>query len=246
MERTGQGVDDVKADLKSNMLRESLFAKVMGGGDPTDEEIKTYYDKNVDRYKQREQVKASHILLKTTKEMTPAQKKEKQKKAKALFVQAKKADAAGFAKLAKENSEGPTATRGGDLGFFSRGRMVKAFEDAAFKAKKGATLGPIETQFGYHVIRVFEKKPERQRAFDEVKESIKTTLTAREKSKKKRELLKQLREEIKVTVLEPGVSLNQKRPSIQPTGPGASPSIRKTWLSGRNCRDPKRPTRPRT
>ena len=223
LERTGQGVDDVKADLKSNMLRESLFAKVMGGGDPTDEEIKTYYDKNVDRYKQREQVKASHILLKTTKEMTPAQKKEKQKKAKALFVQAKKADAAGFAKLAKENSEGPTATRGGDLGFFSRGRMVKAFEDAAFKAKKGATLGPIETQFGYHVIRVFEKKPERQRAFDEVKESIKTTLTAREKSKKKRELLKQLREEIKVTVLEPGVSLNQKRPSIQPTGPGGKP-----------------------
>ena len=223
LERTGQGVEDVKKDLKSNMLRENLFAKIMGAGDPSDEDTKAYYEKNVDRYKQREQVKASHILLKVSKEMTPAQKKEKQTKAKTLFKKAKKADAAGFAALAKENSEGPTASRGGDLGFFSRGRMVKAFEDAAFKAKKGATLGPIETQFGFHVIRVFEKKAERQRSFDEVKDSIKTTLTAREKSKKKRELLKQLREEIKVAILEPGVSLNNKRPSIQPTGPGGKP-----------------------
>ena len=223
LERTGQGVEDVKNDLKSNMLRENLFAKIMGAGEPTDEDAKAYYEKNVDRYKQREQVKASHILLKVSKEMTPAQKKEKQGKAKQLFKKAKKADAAAFAALAKENSEGPTASRGGDLGFFSRGRMVKAFEDAAFKAKKGATLGPIETQFGFHVIRVFDKKPERQRAYDEVKDSIKTTLTAREKSKKKRELLKQLREEIKVAVLEPGVSLNAKRPSIQPTGPGGKP-----------------------
>jgi peptidyl-prolyl cis-trans isomerase C len=239
LERTGQSAEDVKADLKSNMLRENLFSKIMGAGDPSEEDIKAYYEKNLDRYKQREQVKASHILFKVSKEMTPAQKKEQEKKAKAVFKKAKKADAKAFAALAKENSEGPTASRGGDLGFFSRGRMVKAFEDVAFKAKKGSTLGPVETQFGYHVIRVFEKKDERQRAYDEVKDSIKTTLTAREKSKKKRELLKKLREEIKVAVLEPGISLDAKRPNIRPTGPGGKPINPKDIIKRANLPGPK-------
>ena len=242
LERTGQSVEDVKADLKSNMLRENLFTKVMGAGDPAAADIKAYYEKNLDRYKQREQVKASHILFKVSKEMTPAQKKEKEKAAKAIFKKAKKADDKAFAALAKENSEGPTASRGGDLGFFSRGRMVKAFEDAAFKAKKGSTLGPIETQFGYHVIRVFDKKAERQRTFEEVQDSIKTTLTAREKSKKKRELLKQLREEIKVAVLEPGLSLDAPaRPNIRPTtGPGGKPVNPKDIIKRANLPGPKK------
>jgi parvulin-like peptidyl-prolyl isomerase len=137
LERTGQSAEDVKADLKSNMLRENLFSKIMGAGDPSEEDIKAYYEKNLDRYKQREQVKASHILFKVSKEMTPAQKKEQEKKAKAVFKKAKKADAKAFVVLVKENFEGFIVFCGGDLGFFLCGCMVKAFEDVAFKAKKG-------------------------------------------------------------------------------------------------------------
>jgi peptidyl-prolyl cis-trans isomerase C len=220
LERTGQTADDVKVDLHRNLVREKLFEKLIGDAAPKEEDAKAYYDKNLERYKQREQVRASHILFKVAKDMTDADKKAKEKKAKDVLKLAKKAKSAEeFAALAKEHSEGPTAARGGDLGAFSRGRMVKPFEEAAFSAKANQVLGPVETQFGYHIIRVAEKTPERQRTFDEVKDAILSSLKAREKSTKTRELLKTLKDSAKIEVLEPGVNL-APRPQAPP---GAAP-----------------------
>jgi parvulin-like peptidyl-prolyl isomerase len=90
------------------------------------------------------QVKASHILVKTESE------------ARKILEQLK--DGASFAKLAEEKSECPSRKKGGDLGWFSRGKMVREFEKAAFSLKKGETSDPVKTQFGYHIIKVTDTK----------------------------------------------------------------------------------------
>lgn len=210
LERTGQNESDVQTDIKRNALREKLFDKLLGDKEPTDEDAKQYYGENQNKYKQREQVRASHILFKVNENDPPEVKTAQQNKAADVLKKAK-AKGADFAELAKKYSEGPTAPRGGDLGAFSRGRMVKPFEDAAFGAKTGQIIGPIETQFGYHVIKVSEKMPERQRKYDEVKESILTSLKARAKSQATRDLLRDLKKDAKIEVLEKDVSLD--RPS---------------------------------
>lgn len=220
LERTKQSEDDVRRDLKKNLLRDKLFDKLMAGEEVTDKDAQEYFTANKDKYKQREQVRASHILFKVAKSATPAEKKAQLAKANDVLKLAKKKNA-DFAKLASEHSEGPTKSRGGDLGKFSRGRMVKAFEEAAFGAKEGAVVGPVETQFGYHIIKVFEKTAARQREFEEVKDSILTSLQARKKSKATREILAKLKKEATVEVLEPGISLDAKKAS--PLGVGGAP-----------------------
>lgn len=191
-------------------MRDRLFDKLMADKTPTEEDAKKYFDENKEKYKQRESVRASHILLKVARTAPEEEKKAKRAKAKEILKLAK-APGAKFDELARQHSEGPTKSRGGDLGLFSRGRMVKEFEDAAFGAKPGQVVGPVETQFGFHIIKVFEKKPARQREYDEVKDSILTSLKARAKSKATREILAKLKEEAKVEILEAGVSLDRRR-----------------------------------
>ncbi|HEY4220839.1 MAG TPA: peptidylprolyl isomerase [Myxococcota bacterium] len=227
LERTQQSEADVKSDLEKNLLRDKLFAKLLSGQEPTDEDAKKYYEENKDKYKQKEQINAQHILFKIEKTTTDAEKKKKLADAKKVFAEAKK-PGADFGELAKKYSDGPTAQRGGDLGTFSRGRMVKQFEDVAFAGKPGDILGPVETQFGYHIIKINEKTPEVQRPYDEVKDSILTSLKARQKSKATRDLLDKLKADAKVEVLEPGVTLDPKKgPTTldgQPLVPGGLPS----------------------
>ncbi len=213
LERTNQTEADVKVDLEKNLLRDKLFAKLLASSEPTEADAKKYYDENLDKYKQKEQIKASHILFKVEKTTPEKEKKEKLAEAKKVLAEAKKAGA-NFDEIAKKYSDGPTKDRGGDLGTFSRGRMVKPFEDAAFAAKAGDVIGPVETQFGFHVIKVYEKTPESQRPFEEVKDSILTSLKARQKSKATRELLDKLKAEAKVEILEPGVSLDAKKAPV--------------------------------
>ena len=83
---------------------------------------------------------------------------------------------ADFFELAKKNSDGPSANSGGDLGYFSRGQMVKPFEDAAFALKPGEISGPVQTEFGWHVIKVEDKRNQPVPAFDEVKDQIMASL----------------------------------------------------------------------
>jgi peptidyl-prolyl cis-trans isomerase C len=222
LERTSQSEADVRSDLERNLLRDKLFSKLMAGQEPGEDDAKKYYEENKDKYKQREQVRASHILLKVGRNDPAEVKADKEKRSKELAKLAKK-QGADFAALAREHSEGPTASKGGDLGPFSRGRMVKEFEEAAFAAKPGKIVGPIETKFGFHVIKVFEKTPERQRAYDEVKESILTSLQARAKSRATREILKTMKTDAKIEVLEPGVELDRRARPPTPLRPDGAP-----------------------
>ena len=228
LKRTGQTEADLRHELRKSLMRERLYSKLVPDLEPGGEDAKNYYDQNQARYIEPEQVKASHILLKYSAQDADDVKKQKMDRCKKLFKQAK-AKGADFAALAKEHSEGPTAPRGGDLGFFPRGRMVKEFEEVAFPAKAGAILGPVETQFGCHVIKVVEKKERRQREFDEVKASVVATLKAIQKSEKTRGLLNELRRSAEVKVLDPNLKYQvPPEPVRNPASVPAKPAMEPT------------------
>jgi peptidyl-prolyl cis-trans isomerase C len=154
--------------LAFQYLQKEVLSKVT----VSDKEAKAYYDKNTDLFKTPEQVKARHILVQVAKEATEEDKKKLKEKAEDLL---KKVQAGGdFAKLAEENSDDPgTKTKGGDLGFFSKGAMVPAFEQAAFALKPGEVSGVVESDFGYHIIKVDEKKAEVVEPYDTIKDKVK-------------------------------------------------------------------------
>jgi len=147
----------------------------------TEEETKAYYTDNPRFFKQPEQVKASHILIKVEPTADDAAKAAARKKIE--DVRKKLADGGDFAELAKEYSEGPSGPRGGDLGYFGRGQMVKPFDDAVFAMQVNQVSEVVETRFGYHLIKVYDKKPEETLAYAEVKDRISERLK-REKIQK--------------------------------------------------------------
>ena len=138
----------------------------------SDADIKSYYEQNASRYSTPEQRRVSHILIAAGKDASEADKAAAKAKADELAAQVK-ANPGSFAKLAKENSQDPgSAAKGGDLNFFSKGMMVKPFEDAAFKLKQGEISDPVQSDFGYHIIMVTGIKPAATRPLQEVKGEI--------------------------------------------------------------------------
>lgn len=124
--------------------------------------LKSNFDRNKYKYNKPEEVKARHILLKVDGKDEKAVLAEANKIRSTLNVK-------NFAEVAKKKSEGPTAPKGGDLGFFGKGRMVKEFEEVAFKLAKNEISQPVKTQFGYHIIMVEDKKKAIVKTFDDVK-----------------------------------------------------------------------------
>lgn len=147
-----------------------FFSKKDGASQPTDAEIKAYYEQNLDTYNIPEQRHARHILLRTAPEANDETKSSTRKQLEEILAKAR--SGADFAELAKKYSEDGSAANGGDLGFFGRGQMVPAFDQAVFALKEGALSDIVETQFGFHIIKVEKIKPARQRQLAEVKDAI--------------------------------------------------------------------------
>ena len=142
---------------------------------PTDQQITEYYEDNLDKFRQEKEVKARHILFKLSKD---ASKEEENKvKEKALSVLKMAREGKDFGTLAKEYSEGPTRDKGGELGWFAMGRMVKPFEDVAFKMKKGEISDLVKTPFGYHIIQVEDIKEAHTKTLEEARPQIIEILT---------------------------------------------------------------------
>ena len=134
-------------------------------------DVQRYYNDNIQQYQTPEQIRASHILLKTDGKDEAAVRK----RAEELLAQVK--GGADFAALAKKVSEDEgSKAAGGDLGFFGRGRMVPEFETAAFAMQPGQTSDLVRSQFGFHIIRVVEKKAGATRPLDEVRAQIQEQL----------------------------------------------------------------------
>ena len=147
-------------------------------------DLKTYYDQNVERLSGAQERRASHILIASPKAAPAADREKAKAKAEELLAQVTKAPDT-FADVARKNSQDPgSAPNGGDLDFFSRGTMVKPFEDAAFSMKKGEISGVVESDFGYHIIKLTDIRTPKQRSFEEMKSELEADLKKQQAQKK--------------------------------------------------------------
>ena len=138
----------------------------------TDEELKNYYQANIERYRTPEERRASHILIPAPASASAEDKAKAKAQAEDLLKQIKSSPGK-FAELAAKFSKDPgSAEKGGDLGFIGRGLMVKPFDAAVFALKVGELAGPVETQYGYHIIRLDKVKPSETTPFEAVKQKI--------------------------------------------------------------------------
>lgn len=143
---------------KESMLKTYALGKLLATAEVKDEDIKKFYEENKDAFKQAESADASHILV------------EEEDKAREIYEKIK--NGGDFEELAKEYSTCPSKEKGGNLGTFTKGQMVKEFEDAVFENEVGTITEPVKTQFGYHIIKINQKNPARELSFDEVKDRI--------------------------------------------------------------------------
>lgn len=165
----------------------------------TEAEARAFYDKNPDKFKREESVKASHILIGVDAKASAEDKKKGLEKAKKLRKEL--VGGADFAALAKGNSTCPSSQQGGDLGFFGKGQMVPAFENAAFALKPGEISDVIETQFGYHIIKLTEKKPAMTTDFKDVKSKIEDFLKGQKVNEAIQKYLVDARKSAKIEIL---------------------------------------------
>jgi len=194
-------VDGLKADARrelsiSKLLQDALANKVA----VTSEQAKKFYDENPDRFKQAEQVRASHILIGVPQGADAVTKDAARKRAEGLLKQVKAGN--DFAALAKEHSQDPgSAVQGGDLGFFPRGQMVGAFDEAAFTQAPGTISDLVETQFGFHIIKVVEKQAARTVPLEEVKPKLDEFLLNQNKQRETQAFVAGLKAKGKVEIL---------------------------------------------
>jgi parvulin-like peptidyl-prolyl isomerase len=175
----------LEARMKKELAIQVWQKKVLDSIKISNKELKDYYKKNIDEFKEKESVHARHILVKTEAEANKIIAQLKSLSGEKLKEK--------FIELAKKDSTGPSGVNGGDLGYFAKGQMVPAFNDKVFSMKKGTiTTKPVKTQFGYHVIYLEDKKPSITRSFDEVKAFIEQRL----KMEKFKEVMKKKMDEL--------------------------------------------------
>ncbi len=165
----------LRSQIQNGMsIRKLLDAEVIGKIRVLDKEAKTHYDTNPAMFMQPEQVKASHILIKVAPDADEQTKNKALEAITAIYERIKNGE--NFSALAIDNSQCPSKAKGGDLGYFSKQQMVKPFSDAAFSLESGQVSQIVKTQFGFHVIKVTDKKASSQVKFEDAREQIKHQL----------------------------------------------------------------------
>ena len=201
---SGPSFEDRLKYHKRRALRDAYYDKSVRNAIP-DEDAKKIYDTKIAGMKPEEEIHARHILV-----ATEAEAKE---------VKERLMKGEDFATVAKEKSKDPSA-EGGDLGFFGRGQMLKPFEDAAFALKVGEISDPVQTQFGWHIIKVEEKRTRPLPTFDQVKDTIISQLT----SQKAKDTLKQLHDTAKIEIIDPEIKKSMQDAAVRgESGPADEP-----------------------
>ena len=196
--------DTSATQLRTDTRRDMMIRKMMEGevasvAEATEPEAKDFYDKNPDKFKQAELLRASHILVKTDEQADEATKKQARAKIDDILKRLRAGE--DFAKLARENSDDGSKDQGGDLGFFRRGQMVPPFDQAAFALQPGETSDVVTTQFGYHIIKSVERKDAQVAPYDKVQPQILKFLSDKKKQDRVNAFIEELKQRAKIEVL---------------------------------------------
>jgi peptidyl-prolyl cis-trans isomerase C len=187
----------VKEQFRRGMAVQTFIDKTFGQKVViSEQETKAFYDSHPVYFKVPEQVHAQHILIKVNPDADATKKAEARKKIEEIQNRIKRGE--DFAELAKQFSECPSSTQGGDLGYFSRGQMVAPFEKIAFSLKPGEISGVVETQFGFHLIKVLDKKPESTISYEAIKTKLSSILKQDKIQKETDRYLEDLKKSAKI------------------------------------------------
>jgi peptidyl-prolyl cis-trans isomerase C len=187
---------DTRVDL---MISRMMEAEVKTAAAATDADARQFYDKNPEKFRQGEAVRASHILIMANEKADDATKKQARAKIDAILKRVRAGE--DFAKLAQANSQDGSAQQGGDLNFFNRGQMVPAFDQAAFALKPGEVSDVVTTQFGYHIIKVTERRDATTVPFEQVSGRIVEFLSNQKKSERANAFIEAAKQKAKIEVL---------------------------------------------
>lgn len=184
--------DDFKSDMENirkNLMSNYAMKETMKDINVSEGEVSSYFEEHKAEYVEPEQVKASHILVESEDQAIEI----------LALLEGKKMT---FQEAASEYSKCPSKEKGGELGFFGKGQMVKNFEEAAFALEAGNMSEPVKTEYGWHIILVDEKKPEKQKELSEVSEEINEKLLNEKQMKKYNETLEALKNRHPVEMME--------------------------------------------
>ena len=188
--------DYTRRDLViTNFIEKTIVPKVT----VSEEDARKFYNENPDKFTKSEAVKASHILVGVDQKATAEEKKTAREKAEKLRKEL--AGGADFAALAKASSTCPSSQQGGDLGYFGKGQMVPAFEQAAFSLKPGEISEVVETQFGFHIIKLTDKKAAEKVEFKEARPRIEDYLKNQKVGAAVNDYLEEARKTAKIEML---------------------------------------------
>lgn len=185
----------LKDQISKNIVLDSYVKDLQSGINITKSDKKDFYKNNKDRFKQKEQVKVSHIILLTGDK---GKFENPEKKINEIYEKIK--DDADFADMAREYSEDGSSKKGGSLGFIARGKTVPEFEKVAFSADVGEISEPFKSQFGWHILKVTDKKQEKQQSYTEVEDKIQKILKDKQAKKVLNKKLEELRKKYDVQI----------------------------------------------
>ena len=200
MASRGMTIDELKKETRAELGVSKMVEQAVKPLIKIDEsQVKDFYDKNPAQFQQPEGFRASHILIRVDANATDAQKKEARAQIEAIQKQLQ--GGADFATVAKEKSQDGSAANGGDLNVFRKGQMVEPFQKAVEALKVGETSGIVETQFGYHIIKLTDKQAARTVPLAEVSTRIGQFLTMRAQQEKANEFVQGLKAKSKIEIL---------------------------------------------
>jgi len=197
IKRKGRNMDDIRREVRAGLARNQFMERIWEGKiNVTEQDARKYYEENTEEFNVPELVKASHILITPEAVGDPNSMANARAKAEELLAEVKAG--ADFAEVAKTHSDCPSAPGGGDLGFFPRGKTTPPFEKAAFALEVGEISDVVETDYGFHIVKVTDRKEPSAITFEQAKERIIEKLTEEKQLELANEYLEKLKAEAEI------------------------------------------------